>query len=245
MWIAAAVIVGGIGRHDRTGGRVPPRGGIRRTLADDVSELRCRRWSDRAGACSASALRPSGRCRHCSTPVGPPLAVVELLAAATLAVLAWRSGIARSPRSDCSGPRWSRIVLALVDVAVHRLPDRLILAALAGTLLVFASHRRLLAARYRGTVRARMRRALLPDRLRVAARHGARRRKAGGLRSGSSSGWFGVRTALFAIVRGAAARRRAPRSCFWSLRRVSRSDRIPHGPFMLLGGLAAIILATV
>ncbi len=241
MWIAAAVIVGGsAGTTVRAAvfHHAVASGEPWRTTCPSCDVVLVRSGWGLLG----SALRPSGRCRHCSTPVGPPLAVVELLAAATLAVLAWRSGIGVAT----IGLLWAAlvaVVLALVDISVHRLPDRLILAALAGTLLVFAltgDFSRLgiavlcglgCGALYFLIVFASPRGMGLGDaKLAVLI--------------GLTSGWFGVRTALFAMFAGLLLAGLTA-IVLLALRRVSRSDRIPHGPFMLLGGLAAIILATV
>jgi leader peptidase (prepilin peptidase)/N-methyltransferase len=193
----------------------------------------------------ASALRPDGRCQHCASSIGPPAALVELLAAATLGVIAWRSGLAVAT----IGLVWAALVavtLALVDVAVHRLPDRLILAALAGTIFVFG-----IAALTTGEY----------ARFGVAALCGlgcgalyfiivfASPRGMGlgdaklAVLVGLTSGWFGVRATILAIFAGVMYAGIAAIALL-VLRRVTRSDRLAYGPFMLLGALTAIVLAT-
>lgn len=241
VWIVAAVVVGA------TAGATVRAAVFHHAVASDES------WRTTCPNCDAalvrsgwgllaSGLHPSGRCRQCSEPVGPPFAVVELLAAATLAVLAWRTG----PGVATIGLLWAAlvaVVLALVDVSVHRLPDRLILAALSGTLIVFAAtgdfHRLGVAvlcglgsgALYFLIVFASPRGMGLGDaKLAVLI--------------GLTSGWFGVRAAIFAIFAGLLFAGLTAIGLLLT-RRVSRTDRIPHGPFMLLGALAAIILATV
>src|SRR5262245_35118561 len=79
----------------------------------------------------------NGRCWSCRTRLGPPPLSVELIAAAALGLLAtlihdplpllafgWIAAIG--------------VVLAFVDVSVHRLPDRLTLAAFGGALPLLA-----------------------------------------------------------------------------------------------------------
>ena len=191
-----------------------------------------------------SALRPSGRCQHCASPIGPPAAIVELLAAAALGVLAWRAGFAIAT----IGLAWAALVavaLALVDIAVHRLPDRLILAALSGTALVFG-----IAAIATGDYR----------RLGVAALCGLGCGTfyfiivfTSGMGLGDAKlavlvglacGWYGVGTAIFAIIAGVIFNG-VTAIVLLLLRRVSRKDRIAYGPLMLLGALTAIALANI
>jgi leader peptidase (prepilin peptidase)/N-methyltransferase len=194
----------------------------------------------------ASTLPPSGRCAHCDRAIGPPAGVVELLAAATLGVLVWWAG----PAVATVGLAWAALVaitLALVDVAVHRLPDRLILAALSGTALIFVIaavasgdyHRLGIAALcalgcgalYFVIVFLSPRGMGLGDaKLAVLV--------------GLSSGWFGVRATVLAVFAGVIYAGLVAIALL-ALRRVSRSDRLAYGPFMLLGALTAIVLANV
>jgi leader peptidase (prepilin peptidase) / N-methyltransferase len=193
-----------------------------------------------------SSLRANGRCPHCGRPIGPPVAVVELLAAAILGVLAWCAGF----QVATIGLLWAALValaLALIDIAVHRLPDRLIAAALAGAALFFAA-----AAIASGDYR----------RLGIAVACGLgcglvyfvivfltpRGMGLGDAKLavlvGMTSGWFGTPTAILAIFVGILF------AGLWAIgllatRRVTRRDRIAYGPFMLLGALAAVILATI
>jgi leader peptidase (prepilin peptidase)/N-methyltransferase len=194
----------------------------------------------------ASALRASGRCPHCNRSIGPRPAVVELLAALTLGVLAWGAGF----EVATVGLIWAALValvLALVDVAVHRLPDRLILAALAGTIVVFG-----IAAVTTGDY----------HRLGVAVACGLGCGIAyfaivfltpSGMGLGDAKlsvlvgltcGWFGIRTAIVAIFAGIIFAGLSAIALLLT-RRVTRRDRIAYGPFMLLGALAAVVLATI
>lgn len=83
------------------------------------------------------ATAPVGRCTHCGRRIGAPPHAVELVAvvAALLVVLAVpRTGPAVVPAlvwwAVCAVP------LVFVDLAVHRLPDRLTVPAAAGTWLL-------------------------------------------------------------------------------------------------------------
>ena len=102
-------------------------------------------WRDDCPHCSGTLLRPgwrrlpatlppSGACPRCGRRIGPPPGTVEVLAASLLALLAWRVA---DPLA-LAAFAWLAalgVILAFVDVAVHRLPDRLTLAAFTGTLL--------------------------------------------------------------------------------------------------------------
>ncbi|MEU7652442.1 prepilin peptidase [Micromonospora taraxaci] len=82
------------------------------------------------------ALGPTARCGRCRARVGPPPGVVEvavLAAVALLLALADSSGGALPALAWWLG--WT-IPAVLVDLAVHRLPDRLTLPAAAGTWLL-------------------------------------------------------------------------------------------------------------
>lgn len=191
----------------------------------------------------ASALRPSGRCPRCATSIGPPVAVVEVLAAIAVTVLAWRGGAHVATIALV----WSALVavaLALIDLAVHRLPDRLILAALGGTLVAFCGavlsgtpyHRLLVAlacalgagAFYFVLVFVSPRGMGLGDaKLAVLV--------------GLVSGWFGVGAAVLAVMAGVLFAGLAAIMLVIT-RRVARADRLAYGPFMLMGALAAILL---
>src|SRR5258705_2985481 len=105
-----------------------------------------------AGRLLVSALPPSGRCPHCRARVGPPAALVELSCAASVGALAGFLG----PHPATLALAWAALVgvaLAFVDVAVHRLPDRLIATGIVGAAVLFgiataagASPHRLLTA---------------------------------------------------------------------------------------------------
>jgi leader peptidase (prepilin peptidase)/N-methyltransferase len=79
------------------------------------------------------ALPVTGRCPACKARIGPYPLAPELAAAGALAAVA-----ARTPQGwELAALAWLTLVavpLALIDIAVHRLPDRLTAAAFAGTL---------------------------------------------------------------------------------------------------------------
>jgi leader peptidase (prepilin peptidase)/N-methyltransferase len=82
-------------------------------------------------------LPVTGRCPACRARVGPPLLVAELAAGAALAIVAARA----SSGWELAALAWLALIavpLALIDVAVHRLPDRLTGPAFAGTLALLA-----------------------------------------------------------------------------------------------------------
>ncbi|MEV6813426.1 prepilin peptidase, partial [Micromonospora sp. NPDC051296] len=81
------------------------------------------------------ALGPAARCGGCRARVGAPPATVELVAAAAVVVLL----LARPPAVELVAAAWwlaFAVPLLFVDVAVHRLPDRLTWPAAAGTWLL-------------------------------------------------------------------------------------------------------------
>jgi leader peptidase (prepilin peptidase)/N-methyltransferase len=188
-------------------------------------------------------LPPSGRCPSCKTRVGPPLLAVELLAAAVLAVIAARATSAW----ELAALGWLAIAalpLAFIDVAVHRLPDKLTAAAYAGTLALLAAAA--LAGHHPGQLgRAALAGAALAFLYLIMflASPASIGLGDGKLAAsvGTALGWLGWRT----LVTGTVA-------CFLAaglfaalllaLRRAKRTDHMAFGPFILLGALAAIAI---
>ncbi|MFG1778620.1 prepilin peptidase [Micromonospora sp. NPDC049048] len=81
------------------------------------------------------ALGPAARCGRCGARVGPPPGTVELAVAAAVGALA----LLGPPVTVLVAMAWWwvwAIPLVFVDVAVHRLPDRLTWPAAAGTWLL-------------------------------------------------------------------------------------------------------------
>lgn len=191
------------------------------------------------------ALGPAARCGQCRARVGPPPATVELavLAAAVLLAFAGPPGGALPALIWWLG--WT-IPAILVDLAVHRLPDRLTLPAAAGTWLLlgvaaldadpghwlraviggaglalfFASTALLLGRRGFGLGDAKL-----------------------ALSVGALLGWYGWPVLLFGLMLtfGLSA---LVSVALLATRRVNWSTHLPFGPFLLLGTTAALLLAT-
>jgi leader peptidase (prepilin peptidase)/N-methyltransferase len=185
----------------------------------------------------------SARCPGCHARIGPPPLTVEVLTALVFAALAVR---ATSPW-ELAALAWLAglaVPLALIDVAVHRLPDRLTAAALLGTLVLLA------AAAIAGHDPGRLGRAALGGAaLTCFYLVLAGIRPAGmGLGDvkfaasvGTALGWFGwqeVLTGTFIsfILAGLCG------VVLLALHRVAGKDQLPFGPFIAIGALAAIAL---
>lgn len=84
----------------------------------------------------SAAFLPTARCPACGELVGPPPFAVELVLAATVALLVWRTPVAELPAYLW----WAvlGLVMSFVDVAVQRLPNVLVAACVAGLLLGLA-----------------------------------------------------------------------------------------------------------
>lgn len=83
-------------------------------------------------------LSVTGRCPACRTRIGPYPLLAEFAAGLALAVVAARATSAW----ELAALAWLALIavpLALIDVAVHRLPDPLTAAAFAGTLALLAA----------------------------------------------------------------------------------------------------------
>ncbi|GAA4714588.1 prepilin peptidase [Phytohabitans rumicis] len=182
--------------------------------------------------------------RAWSFRTGPRLGVVEAVAAAVLALVAWRV----PEPLVLLAVAWVAVfgvVLAFVDLAVHRLPDRLTLTAFGGGLVLFGLSA-VVDGEY-GPLWSAVVCALAVSAfyliLAVAspAGMGLGDVKAA-LSVGLVAGWFGLGVALAAAVAGfllaglyAAA--------LLVLRKAGRKDHIAHGPFLLLGALIALTVA--
>jgi leader peptidase (prepilin peptidase)/N-methyltransferase len=187
--------------------------------------------------------RPTGRCPRCAERVGPRTGVVEVVAATVLALLAWRVDDAWS----WPALGWVAaigVVLAFVDIAVHRLPDRLTLAAFVGGLGLFG------VAALAGGRSAELWTALicavvvgvgyLVLVLLAPAGMGLGDAKAA-FTVGLATGWFGWAVAFVGAAAGFVLAGVYAAGLLIA-RRVGRKDHIPHGPFLLAGALLAIAL---
>ncbi|MCG5443517.1 A24 family peptidase [Micromonospora sp. NIE79] len=191
------------------------------------------------------ALGPAARCGRCRARVGPPPATVELavLAAAVLLTFAGPPGGALPALIWWLG--WT-IPAILVDLAVHRLPDRLTLPAAAGTWLLLgvaaldADPGHWLRAVLGGTGLA----LFFASTAVLLGRRGFGLGDAKlALSVGALLGWYGWPVLLFGLVLTFGL------SALVSLgllatRRANWNTHLPFGPFLLLGTTAALLLAT-
>nr|WP_230416923.1 A24 family peptidase [Micromonospora tarapacensis] len=139
------------------------------------------------------------------------------------------------------------IILAVVDLAVHRLPDRLTallaagsLAALGAQSLITGEAHRLVEALAAGAGAAFF--YLLMSLLTRGGIGLGDAKLAFGL--GITVGWAGwpavaVATFLGLVLTGLAA------VVLLVLRRAGRKDAIPHGPFMVLAAIATIVVTAL
>lgn len=184
-------------------------------------------------------LRPTGRCAGCRGRIGPPPGLVELVAAATLALLNVHSGPWLRPALG-----WAALLgvgLAFVDARVRRLPDPLTAALFAGVVACFAlsgSYARLgWALAYAALA------GLLYLALALVSRGGMGLGDVKlALGVGLVLGWFGWPAVLFGLAAGFALAGAYGLLLIVS-RGVGRKDALPHGPFMLLGALVALVTA--
>ncbi|SDQ46703.1 A24 family peptidase [Quadrisphaera sp. DSM 44207] len=183
-----------------------------------------------------------GRCRDCSAPVSARYPLVELATGALFAVVAWRTGLSWALPALLYLTAIA-VVLAVIDVDVHRLPDAIVLPsyAVGGALIALAA---VAAGDPAALARAAVGSAalwLLYFALAVA--------KPGGMGFGDVKlagvlglylGWLGwaelaVGAALGFLLGGVAG------VGLLLARRASRRSAIPFGPFMLAGALLAVL----
>jgi leader peptidase (prepilin peptidase) / N-methyltransferase len=183
-------------------------------------------------------LRPDGRCGACRGRIGPPPALVEALAAGILAVLSTHAGPWQRPALG-----WAALLgvsLAFVDLRVHRLPDVLTAAFFGGTLLFLAASGELSRLGWALLWALSSCTLYLVLVLASPASMGLGDAKLA-LGVGLVLGWFGWPTMLLGLSCGFALAA-AFGGTMLALRRVGRKDQIAHGPFMLLGALAALLV---
>jgi leader peptidase (prepilin peptidase)/N-methyltransferase len=204
------------------------------------------RWRRECPQCShavvpglVAVLPPTGRCPSCRARIGPPPFAVELATGTVLALFALRVGevwvLAALGWLAAIG-----VALWFVDVAVHRLPDQLTYAAFAGVLVLLLASGdvpRVGWAVLNGLGMAAFYLLLI---LVYPAGMGLGDAKLA-LSLGTALGWSGwvvtvLGTAAGFFLAGLFA------AVALALGRVTRKSRIPHGPFMLLGALATVLL---
>ncbi|WP_233578511.1 A24 family peptidase [Micromonospora sp. BL4] len=195
------------------------------------------------------ALGPVGRCGRCRAPVGPPPGTVELaalagLAAVVLLALVGPSGGALPALAWWLG--WT-VPAVFVDLAVHRLPDRLTLPAAAGTWLLLGvaalgdpepgpwlravTAGAGLAVLFAGSTLLLGRRGFGLGDAKLA------------LSVGALLGWYGWPVLLLGLLLAFGL------SALVSLgllaaRRARWTTHLPFGPFLLLGTVGALLLNT-
>jgi leader peptidase (prepilin peptidase)/N-methyltransferase len=190
-----------------------------------------------------SPLRPSGRCSTCRARIGPPAGTIEVIGALIVGALAGLLG----PHPATLALAWAGLVglaLGFVDVAVHRLPDRLIGTGVVGALALFAiataagaSPHRLLTAVLCGLATGAVYFAIVFITPRGMGLGDAKL----AVLTGLVTGWFGAWATVYGFLLGMILAGVVGVSLLVS-RRVGRRDAIAYGPFMLLGALAAILL---
>lgn len=190
-----------------------------------------------------STLPVSGRCPACRHRLGPAGGAVELGLAVVFAALAARVDSVLVLAALC----WFAAVgvaLAMVDVAVHRLPDRLtalagtgLLAALAGTALVRDEPGALARAVLGGVVLFTGLLALLL--LSPGSLGFGDCKLVAGL--GAALGWFGWSVVVTGTV-AAFALAAVHGLLLVALGRAGRRDPMPFGPYLLLGALGAVLV---
>ncbi|MEV0734299.1 A24 family peptidase [Polymorphospora sp. NPDC050346] len=192
----------------------------------------------------AGVLLPRGRCDRCGTRVGAPALLVELAVVLagvglvlagqpilTTLAFAWWAGCA--------------VALTFVDVAVHRLPDRLTWTATAGTwaLLALAAVSEEDPARWgRALIAGTALAALFAASTLLLGRRGFGLGDAKlVLSSGAVLGWLGwgvlVGGLLLTFVASAVCA-----LAMMAAGRVRWSGHLPFGPFIVLGTFAAIVV---
>jgi leader peptidase (prepilin peptidase) / N-methyltransferase len=190
-----------------------------------------------------SMLPVTGRCPACRVRIGPPWLVAELAAGIALAVVAARA----SSGWELAALAWLALFavpLALIDVAVHRLPDPLTAAAFAGTLALLAAaaltgHQpgHLVRAAISGAALSGFYLFLFVIRPSGMGLGDVKLSAGAGLALGWIS-WQALIIGTFAAFLLAAAYGVA----LLALHRATRTSHLPLGPFIVIGTLAAIAL---
>jgi leader peptidase (prepilin peptidase)/N-methyltransferase len=189
---------------------------------------------------------PAGRCRACGRRIGPAPYVVEaatLVAAALVAVAAVGGGWSAWAVIAAAGWAAAAVPLSFVDLAVHRLPDRLTLPA-AGWALAWLG---LDAAVAGGSAWVRAVVAGVACALGFAAVTlvaGSRGGYGLGdaklmLGAGALLGWLGW-TAVLAGLLLAFLASGLVATALLVTRRVTRRDTLPFGPFLAAGTLVTL-----
>ena len=188
-------------------------------------------------------LPVTGRCPACRTRIGPHPLLAEFAAGLALAIVAARATSAW----ELAALAWLALIavpLALIDIAVHRLPDPLTAAAFTGTLALLA------AAALAGHQPGYLARAAIGAAALACFYLALLLIRPGGIGLGDAKlaaslglvlGWTSWQALLTGTFLGLAL----AAVCGGALiaaHRASRTSQLPLGPFMLAGALAAIVL---
>jgi leader peptidase (prepilin peptidase)/N-methyltransferase len=188
-------------------------------------------------------LAVTGRCPACHARIGPLPLVAELAAGGALAIVA----ACASSRWELAALAWLTLIavpLALIDVAVHRLPDSLTAPAFAGTLALLTidaltAHQpdRLARAAIGAAALACFYLALCLLRPGQMGLGDAKIAASIGLVLGWAS-WQALLTGTFAGFALAAVYGGVQ----MARHKATRASQLPLGPFILLGTLVALAL---
>ncbi|WP_346117458.1 A24 family peptidase [Micromonospora coerulea] len=191
------------------------------------------------------ALGPVARCPACRARVGAPPGAVELALLAALAVLALAGGSAGERLALAWWLAWA-VPLALVDAAVHRLPDRLSYPAAAGawallglTALTGAGAGPWLRATLAGLGLAL---AFAATTLLLGSRGFGLGDAKLALSAGALLGWYGWPVVLAGLVLAFTLSALVSLALL-ATRRACWSSHLPFGPFLILATTLALLLA--
>ncbi|MFU8872284.1 prepilin peptidase [Micromonospora sp. SL4-19] len=190
------------------------------------------------------ALGPAARCPVCRTRVGAAPGAVELALATAMWVFALTGGPAGARLAVAWWLAWA-VPLALVDAAVHRLPDRLTYPAAAGVwaLLGMAA---LAGAGPAPWLRATAAGLVLGAGFAATTLLLGRRGFGLGdaklaLGAGALLGWYGWPVLVFGLALAVTLSAVVGLGLL-AARRVRWSSHLPFGPFLILGTALALLL---
>lgn len=182
-----------------------------------------------------------GRCRHCGEPISPRYPLVELVTGVLFALIAWHFGLSwELPAYVYLGA--IAVALALIDIDVHRLPNSIVLPSypVVAVLLLLPA---VIDSRWDDYLRAALGAAVLFAfyfllAFIYPAGMGFGDVKLAGV-LGAYLGWLGwgvlaVGGFLGFLLGGLLG------GALMVVGRAGRKSKIPFGPFMLAGALAAV-----
>ncbi|RIV38861.1 prepilin peptidase [Micromonospora radicis] len=188
-------------------------------------------------------LGPTARCGGCTARVGPPPGTVELAAATAVVLL-----LTGPPTTELAAAAWwlaFAVPLCFVDLAVHRLPDRLTWPAAAGTWLLLglaavtgAGSEPWLRATAAGLSLAGF--FALTTLLLGARGFGIGDAKLA-LGAGALLGWYGWATPVLGLLLAVTLSGLVALGLLVT-RRARWSSHLPFGPYLVLGTLGALLL---